>query len=81
MPVLIYPNPLDKPEPGRAPHYLVLNSGPTFRETDDRNNSQQNPKLPDWSILDVSVAPDDKAPGGIIAADFFDEAWQVKPKK
>lgn len=81
VPVLIYPNPLDKPEPGRAPHYLVLNSGPTFREIDDRNNSQQNPKLPDWSILDVSVAPDDKAPGGIIAADFFDEAWQVKPKK
>ena len=81
VPILIYPNPLDTPQAGAAPHYLVLNSGPTFREIDDRNNSQQNPKLPDWAIIDVTVAPDDKAPGGIVAADFFDEAWQVKPAK
>ncbi|MCB1087437.1 MAG: hypothetical protein KDM63_10360, partial [Verrucomicrobiae bacterium] len=80
VPILIYPNPLDKAGPGTAPHYLVLNSGPTFRENDDRNNSQQNPKLPDWAIIDVTVAPNDKTPGGITAADFFDEAWQVQAK-
>ena len=80
VPILIYPNPLDKAGPGAAPHYLVLNSGPTFRENDDRNNSQQNPKLPDWAIIDVTVTPDDKTPGGITAADFFDEAWQVQAK-
>ncbi len=80
LPIMIYPNPLDKTakEKGIAPRYLVLNSGPTFRENDDRNNSQQNPKLPDWSIIDITVAPDDKVPGGIVAADFFDESWQVK---
>lgn len=78
VPVLIYPNPLEVAVSGSTPHYLVLNSGPTFRENDDRNNSQQNPKLPDWALIDVTVPPDDKAPGGIAATGFFDEAWQVK---
>jgi hypothetical protein len=78
VPILIYLNPLDSAKPGEAPHYLVLNSGPTFREKDDRNNSQQNPKLPDWTLVDVTIAPDDTSPGGIVAADFFDEFWQVK---
>ena len=50
VPLLIYPNPLN---PAR---YLVLNSGPTHREAHDRTNSLQNPKLPDWAILDVARA-------------------------
>jgi hypothetical protein len=74
VPVLIYPNPL---QPSR---YLVLNSGPTFRENDDRNNSQQNPKLPDWAFIDVTVPPDDKQPGRVAAAGFFDEEWRVKAR-
>ena len=78
VPILIYLNPLDSAKPGEAPHYLVLNSGPTFREKDDRNNSQQNPKLPDWTLVNVTIAPDDTSPGGIVATDFFDEFWQVK---
>jgi len=78
VPILIYPNPLQGPAPGGARRYLVLNSGPTFRESDDRNNSQQNPKIPDWALVDVTVAPTDKAPGGMTAAGFFDEEWQVK---
>ena len=81
VPVLIYPNPLEDRAPGTTPHYFVLNSGPTFRENDDRNNSQQNPKLPDWALIDVTVSPNDKVPGGLTAADFFDEAWQVKPAR
>jgi hypothetical protein len=58
--------------------YVVLNSGLTFREAHDRTNSQQNPKLPDWAIVDISQPPDANAPGRIHDADFFDENWQLK---
>ncbi len=54
---MIYPNP-ENPR-----RYIVLNSGPTFREAHDRSNSLQTPKLPDWAVIDLSQPPDDKAPG------------------
>jgi hypothetical protein len=72
MPVLIFPNPLNPYK------YIVLNSGPTFREDALLNNSQQIPKLPDWSFIDVNTAPDGKWPGKVLDAGFFDEAWGVK---
>lgn len=72
VPVLIYPNPLN---PSR---YVVLNSGPTFREDSDKTNSLQNPKLPDWAIIDVTTGPDSHLPGKVNAADFFDEQWRVR---
>ncbi|RCS46279.1 hypothetical protein DTL42_14995 [Bremerella cremea] len=70
VPVMIYPNPLNPQK------YLVLNSGPTFREDHDRTNSLQNPKLPDWAIFDIRQDPNGSSAGKVIAADFFDEAWQ-----
>ncbi|HEU0068699.1 MAG TPA: hypothetical protein VFQ26_05485, partial [Nitrospiraceae bacterium] len=69
VPVFIYP------EEGK---YLVVNSGPTFREGHDRTNSLQNPKLPDWAVIDIRQPPNDVAPGLVVAADFFDEQWQLK---
>jgi hypothetical protein len=69
---MIYPN-LENPQ-----RYIVLNSGPTFREAHDRSNSLQTPKLPDWAVIDLSQPPDDKAPGRIAAAGFFDEQWRLK---
>ncbi|MDP4584837.1 MAG: prolyl oligopeptidase family serine peptidase [Verrucomicrobiales bacterium] len=72
MPVLIFPNPLN-PE-----KYVVLNSGPTFREDALLNNSQQIPKLPDWSFIDINTPVDGKWPGKVVTAGFFDENWQVK---
>ena len=72
VPVMIYPNPL-------APKScIILNSGLTFREAHDRTNSLQNPKLPDWAILDITQAPDAESAGKVVAADFFDAHWQVK---
>jgi predicted esterase len=71
VPLLIYPNPLN---PAR---YLVLNSGPTHREDHDRTNSLQNPKLGDWAIVDVTLAPDAAHPGRVVEAGFFDECWQL----
>jgi hypothetical protein len=59
---------------------VVMNSGLTFREAHDRTNSLQNPKLPDWAILDITQAPNSDSAGKVVAADFFDEHWQVKPE-
>jgi hypothetical protein len=71
--IMIYPNPLN---PDR---YLVINSGLTYREFDYENNARQTPKLPDWAIVDFSEPPSNMAPGKIVAADFFDEQWKLKP--
>jgi dienelactone hydrolase len=74
-PILVYPNPLD---PDR---YVVLNSSFTWREYDYLNNARQTPKLPDWAMVDVRTPPNSRWPGKIVAADFFDEAWQLKPPR
>ena len=59
-------------------HYVVVNSGVTHREGHDHNNSLQNPHLPDWAVVDITQPPSRLSPGRIAAADFFDEAWQLK---
>lgn len=72
VPVCIYANP-----PNTA-RYVVLNSGLTFREAHSKTNSQQNPKLPDWAVLDVSTPTDGTFPGKVVAAGFFGERWELK---
>src|SRR5207237_4956948 len=74
-PILIYPNPLN---PKR---YVVLNSGFTYREYDYLNNARQVPKLPDYAVVDVDVPVSSRAPGGIVAAGFFDETWGLPAVK
>jgi hypothetical protein len=49
----------------------------TFREAHDSTNSQQIPKLTDWAVIDLSQPPDNRQPGRIAAAGFFDELWQI----
>lgn len=73
--IAIYPNPLN------ARRYVVLNSSFTFREFAYLNNARQVAKLPDWAIVDLSSPPDSLWPGKIVAADFFDESWQVRPPR
>jgi len=76
MPILIFPNPLN---PRR---YVVLNSGFTFsRACASGTNSLQTPKLPDWAIVDTTVPPDDKFPGKIVDAGFFDEQWRFTTER
>ncbi|MDG2125724.1 MAG: prolyl oligopeptidase family serine peptidase, partial [Verrucomicrobiales bacterium] len=65
VPLLILPNPT---APDR---YIVLNSGPTFREAHDRTNSLQNPKLGDFAIIDTSSPPSSEAPGRIVTSGLF----------
>ncbi|MCA9107959.1 MAG: hypothetical protein KDA83_21285, partial [Planctomycetales bacterium] len=70
-PIFIYPNPL-------ALHkYVVANSSFTFRDYAYLNNARQVPVLPDWAMIDLSEPAGYVYPGGIAAADFFDEHWQV----
>ena len=69
--LMIYPNPLNPRK------YVVLNSGATFREYDDLNNARQVPKLPDFAVVDTKVPPDDRYPGKIVLAGFFDEDWKL----
>ncbi|WP_425616919.1 alpha/beta hydrolase-fold protein [Anatilimnocola sp. NA78] len=71
--VAIYPNPLNPKK------YVVLNSSFTFREFAYLNNARQVPMLPDWAVVDLSTPPNSVWPGKIVAADFFDERWQLKP--
>lgn len=70
-PVMIFPNPLN---PKR---YVVLNSGFTYREYDYLNNARQVPKLPDYAIVDVNQPVTSRGPGGIAAAGFFGERWEL----
>jgi len=72
VPILIYPNPLN------PKHYVVLNSGFTFREYDYLNNARQVPKLPDWAVVDVSTPPSSRWPGKVVAADFFTDRWELQ---
>ncbi len=72
VPILVYPNPLN------PAHYVVLNSGITFREGHLKSNAQQTPKLPDWAIVDTSTPPDAVTAGKIMDAGFFDE--QGRPR-
>lgn len=71
--IAIFPNPLN---PKR---YVVLNSSFTFRDYDYLNNARQTPKLPDWAIVDVDTPPNSRYPGKVVAAEFFDEEWKLKP--
>jgi len=71
--LLIAPNPLN---PQR---YVVLNSGFTYREYDYLNNARQVPKLPDWAVVDLRTPPNSRYPGKVVAADFFDEEWKLRP--
>ena len=71
VPLLIFPNPL------RSNRYVVLNSGPTFREADYLSNARQVPKLPDYAIVDISQPPDAYTPGKVVDAGFFNEEWRL----
>ena len=76
VPLLIFPNPLNPTK------YVVLNSGFTFnRAAASGTNSLQTPKLPDWAIVDTSVPPDDKFPGQVVDAGFFDEQWKFTTER
>ncbi len=70
-PVMVYPNPLNPKK------YVVINSGITFREYAQPNNSLQVAYLPDYAVVDLTTPPDVRWPGRIAVAGFFGEKWEL----
>jgi hypothetical protein len=76
VPVLIYPNPLNK-----NAGYIIINSGHTFREADLKGtNALLYPRLGDWAVIKPTPTEKDPAAFEVVAAGLFDENWQF-PKK
>ena len=69
-PIFIFPN------PANPKHYIVVNSGFTFRMGARVSNSLQTPKLPDWALIDLNTPPDELWPGKVVNAGWFDEQWR-----
>ena len=75
IPVMIYPNPID---PG---HYIVLNSGHTFREADLKGtNALLYPRLGDWAVIKPTPTTNDPSAYEVVSAGLFDENWQFANK-
>jgi hypothetical protein len=75
VPALIAPNPLD--ETGQ--HYVVLNSGHTFREAElAKLNYLLFPRWGDWAVLQISPSHTDFLPLAekVLRAGYFDEQWR-----
>jgi hypothetical protein len=73
VPVLIYPNPLDRK------NYVVINSGHTFHEADLKGtNALLYPRLGDWAVLKPTPTADDPAAAEVVAAGLFDDNWQFQ---
>jgi hypothetical protein len=58
---------------------VVINSGFAYREYDYLNNARQSPKLPDDAVIDVDLPRTTQSPGGVTAAGFFGEKWELQP--
>jgi hypothetical protein len=68
LPVLIFPNPLNRRK------YVVLNTGHTFGEREFRGtNALLFPRLGDWGVLQINGSDTPVA-----AAGLFDESWRLR---
>jgi Prolyl oligopeptidase family len=77
VPALIAPNPL----PGGGGHYMVLNSGHTFREKELASlNYLLFPRWGDWAVLriDPSRAASKPLTETVVRAGYFDEQWRFR---
>lgn len=75
VPALIAPSPL----PGAEQHYIVLNSGHTFREAElSKVNYLLFPRWGDWAILQIDPSRATAAPAqeNVLRAGFFDENFR-----
>lgn len=69
---MIYPNPLN------TDHYVVINSGHTFHETEFRGtNALLFPRLGDYAVLRVDGGDEQLANPDVELAGFFGESWQL----
>lgn len=76
LPALIAPNPLS----GAGNHYIVLNSGHTFRESElSKLNYLLFPRWGDWAIVKLDLNRPANLPleDRVLRAGYFDEHWQI----
>lgn len=72
LPALIAPSPFSS-----EPHYIVLNSGHTFREAElAKLNYLLFPRWGDWAILKIEP-PVVRAAETVVSAGYFDEQWRA----
>ena len=77
VPALIAPNPLND----ATGHYLVLNSGHTFREAElSKLNYLLFPRWGDWAILEIDPLSQALPPLAetVVRAGYFDEHWKAR---
>lgn len=77
LPALIVPNPLA----GGEQHYLVLNSGHTFRGAElGKLNYLLFPRWGDWAVLEIEPSPPEGTPldETVVRAGYLDEEWGLK---
>jgi hypothetical protein len=69
---MIFPNPLD------ARHYVVLNSGHSFRRMDmAATNAALFPRFGDYAILHLRQPIGVPVESEIVTAGYFDEEWKL----
>ncbi len=76
MPALIAPSPL----PGGTNHYVVINSGHTFRGSDlNAFNYLLFPRWGDWAVVHVPSTQSVNGPltDEVLKAGYFNEQWQA----
>lgn len=77
LPALIAPSPFK----GGEEHYVVLNSGHTFREAElAKLNYLLFPRWGDWALLQIDPSREKNAPAEekILRAGYFDEKWRIR---
>jgi len=71
LPALIAPNPFD------PDHYVVINSGHTFREFDLRGtNALLYPRWGDWAVVRATATVDEPTRHEVRTLGLFDENWR-----
>ena len=80
VPAMIAPNPLA----GAGEHYVVLNSGHTFHESElAKVNYLLFPRWGDWAVLkiDTEQSPSKPLDETVVSAGFFDEQWRFPSQR
>jgi hypothetical protein len=76
VPVLIYPSPLS------TGHYVVLNTGHTFRAADfEGTNALLYPRLGDWAVLKRAPSKKDPLNVEVIRAGLLDDFWRLPGRR
>lgn len=70
---------LIQPNPAAPEHYVVLNSGHTFREAElSTLNYLLFPKIGDWAVVKVDATSSGSSKEDVVRTGYFDEGWRLR---